>query len=218
MYLWFWEWNMFGAIDPGQHSHGTFDNAIRVANDRQSAEIATEYGLHLSLEVGPYGVDVDLETTNSSTRDWSELASIIPCFNPGPPGSQTQQFLTSKTSFVSPLGFESLEAREIHFNETLRARVACAQDPKGRYPWSDKWPASQTEARHGLLARESSDSRWVTGITWDRFLSVQGNNPWSCMHAAARIGPLAAKETRNVHGRIYLLPGTKEDILAADSQ
>ena len=24
MYLWFYEWNMFEAMEPGQHTHGTF--------------------------------------------------------------------------------------------------------------------------------------------------------------------------------------------------
>jgi len=52
MYLWFWEWNMFGALNPGRHTNGTFENSIRATNDGQSATILTEQGQHASRCTG----------------------------------------------------------------------------------------------------------------------------------------------------------------------
>ena len=63
--------------------------------------------------------------------------------------------------------------------------------------------------------RESSDSKWVTGVAWDRFLSCQGHNPWECMHLSTRVGPLKRGQSRELRGHIYLLPGNKEDLLEA---
>jgi len=72
--------------------------------------------------------------------------SIIPCFNPGPPDSRTQQFRTITTSFVGSAVFEYLEAREIHFNESLRSTATEATDSEGGFPWSEKWPISENDA------------------------------------------------------------------------
>ncbi|GMQ94611.1 MAG: hypothetical protein BMS9Abin12_2110 [Acidimicrobiia bacterium] len=217
MYLWFWEWNMFGAFDTGQHTHGEFENARTVATDGLSATIATRHGMSISLEIGAHGVDLDLNVTNVSRREWSRLASIVPCFSPGPEGASTEQFRSTPISFVGVDGFDRLRAREIHFNEELRAKVDAAGDSTGRFAWSDKWPTAHDNATSGLMTRASSDARWVTGIAWERFLSAQGNNPWDCMHLAVQIGPLTPDETRNVRGRIYLSAGTKEDLLAIEA-
>ena len=211
MYLWFWEWNMFGAIEAGQHTHGDFENGRQVAEDGLSAAITTQYEISLSLEVGAQGVDLDLNVTNSSDRQWGDLASIIPCFSPGPEEVRTETFRTTKTSFVGAEGFDRLKAREIHFNEDLWESVL-AEEGSGPFPWANKWPTAHTNATGGLMIRESSDERWVTGIAWDRYLSAQGNNPWECMHLAVQVGPLAPNETRNVRGSIYLFAGTKEDV------
>jgi hypothetical protein len=49
------------------------------------------------------------------------------------------------------------------------------------------------------------------GIAWDSFLSAQGHNPVRCMHLSVRVGPLRRGETKTVHGKIYLLKGSKDD-------
>ena len=122
------------------------------------------------------------------------------------------QFRTPKTSFVTATGFEQLQAREIHFNQTLLERVESEQgtDP---FPWAEKWPTATTSATDGLMVRESSSGLWVTGIAWDRFLSAQGNNPWECMHLAVQVGPLAPGDTRSLGGQLYLHAGKKERLL-----
>jgi hypothetical protein len=69
-------------------------------------------------------------------------------------------------------------------------------------------------AKAGILIRESVEGDWVTAVGWADYLSVQGHNPWNCMHVCARVGPLKQKESRTVRGRLYLFRGTKEDCLA----
>ena len=36
-----------------------------------------------------------------------------------------------------------------------------------------RWPTAEPNARAGLLIRESNDGRWVTGIAWEDYVSVQ---------------------------------------------
>lgn len=213
MFLWFWEWNMFGAGEEGQHTHGQFENDRRVARDGASAVITTPDGMRLWMGTGADWIDLSLNVTNPSKREWSDLASIIPCFSPGPEEARTEQFRTTKTWFAGPDGLDRLIAREIHFNEDLRVQVDGAVDTDGRFPWSDKWPTAEGNATSGLMVRESVDSGWVTGIAWERFLSAQAHNPWECLHLAAQLGPLGPSEMRDVQGRIYLTEGTKEDLL-----
>lgn len=109
-----------------------------------------------------------------------------------------------------PLQLQS--PREIHFNHEQRAAVLAAS-ADGRYVWDDKWPLSNADAGAGLIVRESTDGKWVAGIAWERFLSAQGHNPWRCMHLSVLVGPLARGDTRTIRGWIYLLQGTKEDVL-----
>ena len=101
-----------------------------------------------------------------------------------------------------------------HFNTLLRAKID-REASEGEYVFSYKWPTSQEDARAGLLVRESIDSRWVTGIGWDRFLSAQGHNPWSCMHLAIQVGPLLPGESRSINGRIYLFRGRRDECFRA---
>jgi glyoxylase-like metal-dependent hydrolase (beta-lactamase superfamily II) len=63
----------------------------------------------------------------------------------------------------------------------------------------------------GILMRESLDAKWVCGIAWERSLSVQGHNPWHCMHVAVEVGPLRQGASRTIRGRIYLMTGRVED-------
>ena len=83
----------------------------------------------------------------------------------------------------------------------------------GLFVFSNKWPTSPDNAHAGLIVRESTNGRWVTGIAWEHFLSSQGHNPWSCMHLSVNVGPLEPGESKTIRGRIYLFHGTREDCL-----
>ena len=212
VYLWFYEWNMFEARQQGQHTGGTYKLPRQVAADGRSAELGPE-DLRLRVTAVDDGADLRLTVKNRSMHDWPELAGIIPCFNPGPEEIRNRQLANTSTFFVGPDGLEKLTLRQIHFADKLRHLVD--QEAKdGQYVFSHKWPTAEPNATAGLIVRESTDGKWVTGIAWEDFISSQGHNPWECMHLCVRVGPLKQGEERTIRGKIYLFEGDKDDLLA----
>ncbi len=213
IYLWFYEWNMFEAVQSGQYTHADFAQfSHHIDGKGRRAEIR---GADMALKFVAVrdGAEMRLRITNRSDHDWPELAGIIPCFNPGRAELLNPLFANRNTWFVGPEGLVRQDQREIHFNTDLRGRVEARSD-HGQFAWSRKWPTSPINATAGLLLRESSDGKWTAGIAWERFLSAQGHNPWECMHLCVLVGPLKKGETRTVRGRIYLFEGTRDDCLA----
>lgn len=214
LYFWFYEWNMFDAIQEGEHTHGHHDFARQINADQNEAIIQSS-GLSVGMKATDDGADMVLTVTNESEHDWPQVAGIIPCFNPGPPQKQNPQFIDGehkRTYFLGDKGLELLEQREIHFNQKLRAEVdSLSQDD--RFVFSEKWPTSNRDALAGILIRESIDGKWVAGIAWENFLSSQGHNPWNCMHLSVQVGPLKPSESKTIKGKIYLFRGKKEDCL-----
>ena len=218
VYLWFYEWNMFEARSPGQHTHGTIQKEKKINESATRVEIGPE-NLRLVVEAGVDYADLSLTIVNDSMHNWPEIAAIIPCFNPGPPkhsergqyaDKQNVQFANTRTYFHGPCGLERLMRREIHFNDRLRQAVNL-QAKNGEYVFSEKWPTGKANARSGILIRESTNRRWVTAIAWEEFLSAQAHNPWECMHLSVRVGSLKAGEKRTIKGKVYLFQGSKED-------
>ena len=147
------------------------------------------------------GAELTLKITNNGRIRLVGDCGIIPCFNPGAPADNAKkypkaivnpEFKNTNTWYAGQNGLAKLMRREIHFNHTLRGLVD-EQAVDGEYPFTYKWPTSSDDAREGLLIRESTSGDWVTGIAWERFLSAQGHNPWSCMHLCINVGPLCPK-------------------------
>jgi hypothetical protein len=218
MFLWIYEWNMFEAMNRGQHTKGTYTLPRRLSPDRAEA-IVDSPELRLTLRLRDDGADLLLRVTNLTGQAWPDIAGIIPCWNPGQvPGTNPSLPLPLNRNFADPWrrnsfylsagGLTPLDSRAIHFNARLRGAVDQAAEG-GRFVFSSKWPTSDENATAGLLVRESEDGRWVTGIAWEDFLSVQGHNPWSCLHACVRVGPLPPGGSREIRGRLYLFAGTK---------
>jgi len=167
------------------------------------------------------GAVLDLTVSNVTDHQWPDVAAIVPCFTPGLAPSVTPSTTScdeqqSRTWYMGLVGLQPLVKRDIHFNRDYRRAVdECSSD--GVFEFSDKWPSSDQNAAGGLLVRESSDEKWVVGIAWESYLSLQGHNPWRCMHRSVRVGPLDPGETRHINGRIYLFKGTREDCLARRS-
>ncbi|MDP6553939.1 MAG: hypothetical protein QGF59_31415 [Pirellulaceae bacterium] len=218
VYLWFYEWHMFDAVNRGQHTRGAWKNRITIRKDGKLATVESS-NPGITLEITPVrdGAEMKLTIVNRSRHEWPPLASIIACFNPGPEATRNRQFANTNTWFHAADGLQRLAMRaprEIHYNHKLRAEIDAAADNDGRHAWTAKWPKSQVDAIEGLIIRESTDNRWVTAIAWERFLSAQGHNPWECMHLSIHVGPLARDATRVVRGKIYLLEGSKDDALS----
>jgi hypothetical protein len=220
MFLWVYEWNMFEAMNPGQHTHGTYQLPRRLASDGNEGVVDAPQ-LHLTMRAVEDGAELVLRVTNRTAHAWPELAGIIPCWSPGQvAGTNPSMPLPLNRNFADPWrrntfyvsagGLTPLDSRAIHFN----ARHRTAVDGEGAsFAFSHKWPTSDENAVSGLIVRESEDGRWVTGVAWEDFLSVQGHNPWSCMHACVRVGPLEPGQSRTVRGRLYLFRGTKDECL-----
>lgn len=211
VYLWFYEWNMFEAIRPGQHTRGTYMLDRSLGKDGCRGTVESD-ALTLVATACRDGANLKLTVRNRTDYKFPPIAAIIPCFNPGPAKSRNPRFANTNTYFLGPDGLEKLVKREIHFNAAVRDLVNReAQD--GRYVWTVKWPMSETNAVGGLIVREATDGKWVCGIAWEDFLSAQGHNPWECMHLSIRIGPLGPGESKTIRGKIYLFEGDKKDLL-----
>ncbi len=210
VYLWFYEWNMFDAMQRGQHTRGDWSVAAKFPNPGKAT--IEHDALQLTVTVVPDGAKLVLNVKNKTDYPFPEHAAIIPCFNPGPAKTRNPNFANTNTWFLAKAGLQKLSKREIHFNSQLRSLVN-ATAKNGEYVWSPKWPLAEPDAFGGLIVRESTDGKWVAGIAWERFLSAQGHNPWECMHLSVRVGPLAPNDERTINGRIYLIEGRKEDLL-----
>jgi len=219
MYFWFYEWNLFEAVKAGQHTPGCGKPVHDLANDSRSGTLThDDLGLRISVTAVEDGAELLLEATNRTEHDWPDIAAVIPCFNPGKLEEvpETESFFDDaheRTWYVGQAGPDSLVRRDIHFNHRFRASVD-AEAENGTYVFTEKWPTSPDDAYAGLLMRESADREWIAGIAWERFVSAQGHNPWRCMHLSIRLGPLAPGATRQVRGRIFLFPGTRDDCLS----
>jgi hypothetical protein len=215
MYLWMYEWNLFEAVDAGEHTHGYTLQERWVSDDRHKASVSG-HDLSFDFTAVSDGAVVSLTVRNGSDHDWPPYAGIIPCFNPGPPRVRNTQFVDdehARTYFLGPDGLEPFQAREIHFNQALRPLIDKVS-PSGQFVFSGKWPTSPRNAVAGLIIRESADGQSVSGIAWEDFVSAQGHNPWKCMHLSVRVGPLKKGASKTIKGRIYLLNGNRNDCLA----
>ena len=124
LYLWFYEWNLFDAMKPGENTRGTWKNEVRMSPEQKSGTIISDSpGLSLQVRASVDSADLTLSVTNQSDYDWPALAAIIPCFSPGPKAIRNQEFANQKTFFVGPEGLQSLIARESHYNHELRTTV-----------------------------------------------------------------------------------------------
>ncbi|MHC4740174.1 MAG: hypothetical protein ACYS9Y_14795 [Planctomycetota bacterium] len=217
MYLWFYEWNMFEAVRPGEHTFG-FAGWTWEVNSDKSLAIMMSPALSMVAKTVDDGAELTLTITNTSGYDWSEQAAIIPCFNPGLQKAKVTEnpmFLDithTNTYFLGHDGLDLLKEREIHFNNELRP-VLDEISPDGRFVFSRKWPTSPKNATAGLIIRQAKNGKWVTAIAWEDFLSAQGHNPWKCMHLAISVGPLKNGESKKIRGKIYLFQGNKENCL-----
>ncbi|MHC4403490.1 MAG: hypothetical protein ACYTG0_27855 [Planctomycetota bacterium] len=211
VYLWFYEWNMFEAIEPGQHTNGTYKLRRSLGKSGREGVISSD-ALTLRMTATTDGADLELTVHNRTDYDFPPIAAVIPCFNPGPAETRNRQFANTNTYFLGPEGLKKLVKREIHFNDGVRDLVD-REAEEGRYAWSHKWPMGKTNAFGGLIVRESAGGKWVCGIAWEDFLSAQAHNPWECMHLSIRIGPLRRGESKTVRGKIYLFEGDKEELL-----
>jgi len=222
-YLWFYEWHLFDAVAKGEHTPGSCAWPWSVNEQGTAAKMDSPW-LKMTIEATRDGGAMTLDMTNATDHDWPALAAIIPCFNPGNPEKVQERnpiFLDEDYEHTYFLGKDGLDLikgqypREIHFAHEWRPAIMDWKKERGAngFVFSEKWPTSDRDAYAGLLIRESQDRQWTMGIAWESFLSIQGHNPWNCMHLSVRVGPLKPGQSRTIRGRIYLIKGSKADCL-----
>jgi hypothetical protein len=209
MFLWFYEWQLFDALEPGEFSEARYDWPHTVAEDQRSASIDAGM-LKLDARVDGEAVELTLEVTNRTERAWPEHAAIIACFNPGPPASKAYEMGHHKsTYFVAAGGLERLPDRDMHFRSELRPGLE-ARHAELEFEFSKRWRSAERDDHGGLLVRTSQSGRWTAGVAWEDWLGVQAHNPWLCMHVATRVGPLEPGRSRTIRGRLVLVEGALE--------
>lgn len=85
--------------------------------------------------------------------------------------------------------------------------------------WGARVPEFAGEARptvERLMGKISRDGLYVLGIATDSAVGVSCNHQehMSCIHSNPHWGPLRPGEEKTIHGRIYLLRGTLDDLLS----
>jgi hypothetical protein len=65
VYLWFYEWHMFDAVDRGQHTRGAWNNRITIGKDGQLATVASSNpGITLEITSATDGAEMKLTIAN----------------------------------------------------------------------------------------------------------------------------------------------------------
>ncbi len=99
-------------------------------------------------------------------------------------------------------------------------------------PASLGWPGLTGEPLDsGLILRQTPDRKqapasyfqkvapgaaWdqlVAGMYWERTVFVSNRHPADCIHAWLDVGPLEAGQARTLHGKIYFMEGSRDDLL-----
>ena len=226
-YLWFYEWTLFDSVHKGEHKSGNSDWKWDLDSNGSLANTSNDW-FSLSATAVEDGAEMNLTVTNTTDRQWPDIAGIIPCFNPGFDGPKKTDAVPNNnflddghdhTYFLGEHGLDLLAGeapREIHFNHKWTSSVASWKKERGdgQFVWHHKWPTSKRDAFAGVLVRESENRTQTMAIVWEDFMTAQGHNPWKCMHLSIRVGPLKPKETKTIRGKLYLFNGTKEDLLA----
>ncbi len=213
IFLWFYEWNMFNAGKPRQHTTGYQKNNVIISDENHTALIQTPQ-FTLKAKSGIEGVEFTLLVNNTSGYDWPDVAAIIPCLNPGFDKGRYQNpnMVTRRTYYLTEKGLKKLQEREIHFNKEYREQIE-EYSNNGKFAWSKKWPTSNLDSIGGLMIRESKDRRFAAGIAWEEFISAQGHNPYQCAHLSVRVGGLKNGESKAIRGKIYLIEGNRNQVL-----
>lgn len=227
MHLWFHEWNLFGAFEPGVRTQGRWDYRAQVRDGGRRMTLSGE-AIRLEAETDSHGARLTLHVTNHTNSDWDTWASIIPCLHPGSPQApgkffrrpRSLSFVNERTVYAAADGaLVPLVGRRMavdgRFHEDVRSAARSAAARGETWAWTTEWPIADTPSSGGFMARPSNDDAWVAGIAWEDAFGAQAHNPWQCLHLAVRVGPLPRGASRVLRGRIDLFAGTPSDAFDA---
>ena len=64
-----------------------------------------------------------------------------------------------------------------------------------------------------LVAPNTSWDQITSGMYWERTAGISNRHPADCVHAWIDFGPLSAGQSRTLHGVVYFIEGSKDDLL-----
>jgi hypothetical protein len=64
-----------------------------------------------------------------------------------------------------------------------------------------------------LVAPSTAWERITSGMYWERTAYISNRHPADCGHAWIDFGPLSAGQSRTLHGVVYFIEGSKDDLL-----
>ena len=73
-------------------------------------------------------------------------------------------------------------------------------------------PISETKPANGLVGCVTADNRWLLAAAWsDTQELFQGI--FKCIHTDFRVGGLKPRESKRLHGKIYIIPNDVDELL-----
>ncbi len=234
LFYWFSEHNIFRAVKDEIHSMAGAQS-LDISNNGKAADSKPNRssGMQLSIVSTNGCLDMLLTVTNKSEHDWPEIAAIIPCLSPNlirrendtqpkvrmngdgenfvPTKFSTPNMVNNNTFIVTSNGLQQLHLRELHYCDSYREEMDIELNGEAL---KDNWPLNEENFSKGVMIRESTDGVYVVGMAWEEAISVQGHNPYCCMHLSIRVGGLAPGESKTIRGKTYLFKGTKEDCMS----
>lgn len=162
------------------------------------------------IRSGPDHVDFQLEIENRTDKsvdiDWAQA-----CIRIGEFTGRGQEDYFEKCFIFTDRGLtrmhETHRATEALYTPG-QVYVPAGIDPEDVNPR----PVSRTRPVNGLVGCFSADDKLLLAAAWSRTQELfQGII--KCIHSDFRIGGLAPKETKRLHGKIYIMPNDPQKLL-----
>ncbi len=231
MFYWFHEHFILKAVYNKNWKPAGKGGPLEISDDGKTAKTKKRKdGMQLSVVSKDGALDMLLTVTNQSKYEWPEVAAIIPCLSPSlirrkskdepktimngkgenfdPTTFETPNMVNNNTFVVIDDKLQQLKLRELHYCDSYREKIDTELNGK---VLKKNWPVNEANFSKGVMIRESTDGVYVVAVAWEDAISVQGHNPYCCMHLSIRVGGLKPGESKTVRGKMYLFKGKKED-------
>ena len=181
---------------------------------QQSYEVEDPGGMRLKIRMEPFEdhVDIHYEVTNLQDKPWTESLAFT-CFNHGAIYSMNDFELVR--TYIWRKG-KAYRLADIERKFSTRPLVQLF-GIEGARPWQEvdfvsKFQASPPQPCEPLIAIQSRDGKYVTGVAAQPALFLFQNSEYSCIHSCPTFGALKPGETGRALTRHYFLEGDINDL------
>ena len=173
-------------------------------------------GIHYRMMISPSADGLSLKFTATNTGDQTLHNLIIfPCL--GHPSENFEDHDLERTFIVTRDGLTPLKDTDRGTGDSCRTHFRIPGQSPMRFVGTPFWgEPSQTEAVNGAILRTRSDGKFTIGTIWENVAEIFHNeDAHHCIHSVATIEKLEPGETQSVCGKIVLIEGGPEELLAA---